>query len=62
MILPPSHSPSVIKPSQAMGAARGDPAGGEIPMRPFVRAIGNPNKHIICRYVRTLANKIHTFE
>ena len=33
MILSPSHSPSVIKPSQAMGAARREPGGGETPMR-----------------------------
>jgi len=29
-----SHSPSVIKPSQAMRAADRDPAGGEIPVEP----------------------------
>ena len=38
MILPSSHSPGVIvfssaKPSQAMGAADSEPAGGEIPVR-----------------------------
>ena len=38
MILLSSHSPSVIvfssaKPSQAMGAADREPAGGEIPVR-----------------------------
>lgn len=33
MILPSSQKSSVIKPSQAMRAAVGDPHGGEIPMR-----------------------------
>ena len=33
MILLFSHSPSVIKPSQAMRTAVGDPYSGEIPMR-----------------------------
>ena len=28
------HSPSVIKPSQAMRAADREPAGGEIPVEP----------------------------
>jgi hypothetical protein len=32
MILLSSHSPSVIKPSQAMGAASREPRRGEIPV------------------------------
>lgn len=39
MILPSSQKSSVIKPSQAMRSAVGDPHGGETPMELYAIAV-----------------------